>query len=105
MADTLFRHGRRRQRISGITQFGVKFRSRRGQHANAFSGDINAFAADEFGLRAAHRMRDDRNRQAQMTKAARDHSGEGRKSNAADSGGGDAEFFECGRVTRGPGGR
>src|SRR6188474_2369767 len=95
---------RRRQRIFGGAEFGIELTARRRQHANAFGRDIDTFAGHELCLRIADGVRNDGDRQARVSEPARNYASERRERDAANRCGWNAEVFECGRVTRGPGG-
>jgi len=85
-------------------EFGIELTARRRQHANAFGRDIDTFAGHELCLRIADGVRNDGDRQARVSEPACNYTRERCERDAANRCGWNAEVFECGRVTRGPGG-
>jgi hypothetical protein len=75
----------------------------RGEHANAFVRDIRAAVSYQSFVAIAERMRNDDDRQADVSDPFTDDLREWSESGADDRNGRDLQIFERGRVTRGPG--
>ena len=98
-------HNRVRQRILLALELVSECISRSGEQANALIRDVLASFPDQLLAAIANRMRHDKDGKARMPYTFTDHLREGCKRGADHRDSGNAEIFECGRVTRGPGGR
>ena len=85
-----------------LSEFDAEFLTRRRQHAHTLGSDVSAFNSDRRHIRIADRVWNYCNRETGVSKAARDDARERRERDAADGCCRDSEFFERGRVTRGP---
>lgn len=82
---------------------GERFHGRR-KHAYAFLRNIDAVLSDDRSIAMAKGMRNDHDRQAHVSDAFTHDLRKRGKGGADDGHRRDAEIFQCGRVTRGPGG-